>query len=235
MVNTSLNNNSSTTVAKDSLAPLRSTRYTCFVIPSRLALFVFTLIILLFAIGFAVVGWVISAKLGKGCFTALGEFIGNSNLDQQLLEIERLALFFHILIYFILALFAAVGVYGAVQKSARYTSLFASTILGQLVFNIASGALCLYLLFRNGSNGDPSLGGYRQCMDVIVARPDDFFLRNLCERSPLMRGLSLGLYVFMWLTEIMAVILSNQYLAQLHEEAAQMEMLNPPSRESFYC
>lgn len=93
-------------------------------------------------------------------------------------------------------------IYGVVQKVARYTSLFASTVIGQLVFNIASGALCLYLLFRTGSNGDPSQGNYRQCMDVVVAHPNDFFLRNLCERSPLMKGLSVGLFVFMWLTEI---------------------------------
>lgn len=32
-----------------------------------------------------------------------------------------------------------------------------------------------------------------------------------------------------------AVIVSNQYSSQLHEEAAQMEILNPRPRESFYC
>ncbi|KAJ3575407.1 hypothetical protein NP233_g1115 [Leucocoprinus birnbaumii] len=187
MVSTNLSNNSSTSVVKDAFAPTKTTRYTCWVIPSRIAAFVLILIIFLFAIGFAVVGWVISVRL-----------------DKQLLDLERLAIFFHILIYFVLAMFAAVGLYAVIQKSARYTSLFASTILGQLVFNIASGALCLYLLFRGdvwvGDSGPT--GGYRQCMDAVVAHPDDFFLRNLCERTPLMKGLSVALYVFMWLAQI---------------------------------
>ncbi|KAF9449866.1 hypothetical protein P691DRAFT_666579 [Macrolepiota fuliginosa MF-IS2] len=218
MISPRHDNNSSSFPAKDSFASPPTTRYCCFVIPSRLALFGFSVIIFLFGAGFGAVGWVIANKL-----------------DKQLLEIERLALFFHILIYFLLVIFATIGIYGVVQKAARYTSLFASMILGQFVFNVASGALCLYLLFRNGPNGDPTLGGYRQCMDVVVAHPNDFFLRNLCEQTPLMKGLSVGLYVFMWLTEIIAAMVSNQYSSQLHEEAAQMEMLNPRPRESFYC
>ncbi len=91
-------------------------------------------------------------------------------------------------------------IYSTVQKAARYISLFVTTILGQLVFNIASGALCLYLLFRVGPNDPDQV--YNKCMDVVAAHPNDLFLRNLCQRSPLMKGLSVGLYVFMWLTEI---------------------------------
>ncbi len=101
-------NSYSTSAAKGPHAPHPTTRYCCFVIPSRAALFTFSVILCLFGIGFAVVGWVIADELGKsaGCCLQLTLI---RYADKQLLEIERLALFFHILVYFLVALFAIVG------------------------------------------------------------------------------------------------------------------------------
>lgn len=51
-------------MVKDTFASSPAARHCCYVIPSRLAFFVFSVIIFLFAIGFGAVGWVIADKLG---------------------------------------------------------------------------------------------------------------------------------------------------------------------------
>lgn len=86
-------------------------------------------------------------------------------------------------------------IYAALSKRPGLTSLCIAIILGQLLFSIGSGALCLYLLFKTSPSQD--LSAFK-----CVAISSDLFTQNLCQRTSLTKGIAVASLTIIWLVEI---------------------------------
>lgn len=193
-----------------SLPPAQYTRLCCFCIPARVALFITAAVLFILSTSFVTVGWVIVNKL-----------------NDYVTDLQRLSIVFHIFIYIVLAAFCIFGIFSAFSKDVKLPSLFTSFILGQLLFGWGSGAVCLYVLFTPST----ALQNIGSCSSIV----DDQFLKLLCERAPVFKGLAVAFFVSTWILEILAIYASCQYTRQLHEEAVRLEVLEPKGdRDSFY-
>lgn len=193
-----------------SLPPAQFTRLCCFCIPARFALFVTAMLLFILSTAFVTVGWVIVDKL-----------------NPYVTDLQRLSVVLHIFIYIVLASFCVFGMLSVFSKDTKLPGLFSSFILGQLLFGWGSGAVCLYILFSPST----SLQNISSCTAIV----DDHFLKLLCERATLFKGLAIAFFLTTWIFEILAIYASYQYSRQLHEEALRLEILEPKGdRDSFY-
>ncbi|RDB25609.1 hypothetical protein Hypma_006122 [Hypsizygus marmoreus] len=153
-------------------------------------------------------------------FGAIG-IVVVKRLDAQLTDLQRIAIFFHIFMSLFFAVICFLGFFACIARRASATSLYTSLILGQILFSIASGIFCIYLLF-NGTSSQP--WDTQKC----IAAAADQFTRIFCQRSKLLKGLATAMFAIMWLVEIASIFIGNAYLSQLREEALRLEMLDPP-------
>jgi hypothetical protein len=75
----------------------------------------------------------------------------------------------------------------------NFTSVYTSIIIGQMLFSLASGALCLYVIFDSTRAWDAT-----KCLTIAF----DPFTRNLCQRTPVVKGLTVGFLATLWVVEI---------------------------------
>ena len=104
-----------------------------------------------------------------------------------------------------------------------------------MVFSLASGALCIYILFDSNHAWAAS-----KCLTIAF----DPFTKNLCRRTPVFKGLTIGFLSMLWIVEIgrwmnvlhvrafsstlsVAVIVGTSFLSQLREETMQLELVEP--------
>jgi hypothetical protein len=159
-------------------------------------------------------------------FVTAGWVIVNK-LTEYVTDLQRLSIVFHIFIYIVLAGFCIFGIFSALSKDPKLPSLFTSFILGQLLFGWGSGAVCLYVLFSPST----ALQNIQSCSSIV----NDQFLKLLCERAAVLKGLAIAFFVTTWILEILAVYSSCLYTGQLREEAVRLEILQPKGdRDSFY-
>lgn len=117
-----------------------------------------------------------------------------------------------------------VGIYFAATKKA---SFFAALLFGHLLFGIASGALCLHLIFT----GTASPERIAICSTLIRSAPWEGF----CHHPGLVKGLALGVFEFVWMLEILAIYVATRFSAQVQEEENLKALCSPKDdRESFF-
>jgi hypothetical protein len=75
----------------------------------------------------------------------------------------------------------------------NFTSIYTSFIIGQIAFSLASGALCLYIIFYAAQAWDTT-----RCLTIAF----DPLTKNVCQRTPLFKGLTVGLLSALWTVEI---------------------------------
>ena len=126
-------------------------------------------------------------------------------------------------------------IYASARKNTTCTSVFTAVIIGQMVFSLASGALCIYILFDSTHAWAAS-----KCLTIAF----DPFTKNLCRRTPVFKGLTIGFLSMLWIVEIgrwmnvlhvrafsstlsVAVIVGTSFLSQLREETMQLELVEP--------
>lgn len=141
-------------------------------------------------------------------------------IGSQMTELQQVAIWFHIFVYILYAILCFLGVYACIAKGAGATSLFTSLVIGQILFSIGSGALCLYLLF-NTTTAQP--WDTNKCLAVAF----DKFTRELCRKTVLLKGLAIAMFIVTWLVEIVTIFLGNAFLSQLREEAMRLGVLDP--------
>ncbi|KAG6809655.1 hypothetical protein H0H92_015303 [Tricholoma furcatifolium] len=178
----------------------------------RYTLLMTVILSLSFSAVFGAFGIVVLKKIGKLPLT--------SATGDQLSDLEHIAVTFHIFVHLFFALFCFVGLYACLSRDRVATSLFVSFIMGQIIFSIGSGALCLYLLFDNSSS---QLWNVENCL----ASASDNFARQLCKKTAFMKGISVAMFIVMWLVEIVTIFLANVYLSQLRDYEAQLDIFDP--------
>lgn len=161
---------------------------------------------------------VILSLLFSSVFGAIGILI-LQKIGVQFTDLQRLSVTFHVLVQILFVFICAIGVYGCIAQRRKAVSLFLSLIIGQLLFSIAAGAMCLYFLF----NATPSQPwDADRCIDTAY----DEFTRQLCHKTPLLKGIAVALFIVMWLVEFVTIFMGNAHLSHIREEL-QTDIDNP--------
>ncbi|KAJ2924505.1 hypothetical protein H1R20_g12588, partial [Candolleomyces eurysporus] len=149
----------------------------------------------------------------------MGSVLYNKLYD-HITEYQRVTVIMHLFVYAVLVFFCVFGLYSVLYRSRRVASMFCAMLFGQILFEIASGAICLHFLFRYTRKED-YMGDLMHCLESIADSPKDLFIRDLCYRTPIAQGVCLALFLFMWILQLVTFYASNRYVAQLqHEENA---------------
>ncbi|KAJ2918092.1 hypothetical protein MD484_g2320, partial [Candolleomyces efflorescens] len=139
----------------------------------------------------------------------MGSVLYNKLYD-HISEYQRVTIIMHLFVYAVLVFFCAFGV----------ASMFCAMLFGQILFEIASGAICLHFLFRRIRKED-YMGDLMHCLESIADSPKDLFIKDLCQRTAIAQGVCLSLFLFMWILQLFTFYAANRYVAQLqHEEDA---------------
>ncbi|KAJ3759034.1 hypothetical protein EV360DRAFT_82509 [Lentinula raphanica] len=132
-------------------------------------------------------------------------------LGENILDADAVALNLHIFAYFFLGLSTTLGISGALYSSRALIAMFCSMVMAQLVFGLGSGIYCLTILF-NDPGSIMSRVLHTKCLNL------DHFSRAFCERTPMMKYLTLALFLQMWLIEIMGIYYAQGYVQELLDE-----------------
>ncbi|KAF9002531.1 hypothetical protein BDQ17DRAFT_1425847 [Cyathus striatus] len=177
----------------------------CLFIPTRWAQFAAMTILLAIGVAYAVTGWIAGDKL-----------------NIQLTDVQRVAVIFHIFMYILLTFGSMYGIYAAIVNYAKRARYVVPLLLSQLPFSIASGALCLFVVFHP-SNATPTESGgqlqsdFDRCSALLSISPNDGFLKEMCGRTDLIKGVCIGLFIFGWLFQMLAIYTSWVYSTGLRE------------------
>ncbi|GLB40921.1 hypothetical protein LshimejAT787_0901360 [Lyophyllum shimeji] len=159
-------------------------------------------------------------------FSAIFSTIGIlvlKRVGSRMTELQQVAIWFHIFVYILYGMLCFLGVYACVVRRPGPTALFTSLVIGQILFSIGSGALCLYLLF-NTTTAQP--WDTRGCLDHAF----DTFTKEVCRKSAVLKGFSIAAYIVMWLAEIgmsVTIVLGNAFLSEQQAEAMRSGALDP--------
>ncbi|KAJ3900959.1 hypothetical protein F5879DRAFT_1025091 [Lentinula edodes] len=132
-------------------------------------------------------------------------------LGEQILDVDAVALALHIFSYFFLGLSTILGISGALYRSCPLVAMFCSMIMAQLVFGIGSGIYCLTILFSDPGDITSRIL-HQKCLHL------DHFSGAFCERTPLMKYLTLALFIQAWLIEILGIYYAQAYVQELLDE-----------------
>ncbi|KAJ7103753.1 hypothetical protein C8R44DRAFT_344025 [Mycena epipterygia] len=174
---------------------MRSQKFCC-CLPVRFGVFVMSLLALLGGGLVAVVGWIEVKNLH----------------EHPLSKGDENALYIHAVMYSILALVGAFGLFGAISKQRGLVSLFGSMLGFHLGFSIATGVYTLYTLFKR--NSDEAIA------NCINGSTDQHVIDGCKNGLKLLKGLLVAIYVVTWLVELYGCIIVNNYVKQLKEEEA---------------
>ncbi|KAF8828691.1 hypothetical protein HHX47_DHR3000104 [Lentinula edodes] len=131
--------------------------------------------------------------------------------SEQILDVDAVALALHIFSYFFLGLSTILGISGALYRSCPLVAMFCSMIMAQLVFGIGSGIYCLTILFSDPGDITSRIL-HQKCLHL------DHFSGAFCERTPLMKYLTLALFIQAWLIEILGIYYAQAYVQELLDE-----------------
>jgi len=158
-------------------------------------------------------------------FLSAGGWFLVDKLDGQLTDFQRLVLYFHIMSFLFVGGSSLVGIYYATTKKAPF---FAALLFGHIIFGIASGALCLHLIFTSAASPER----ISSCSTLIPSASWEGF----CRHPGLMKCLALGVFEFVWMLEILAIYVAVRFSAELQEEENLKALCSPKEdRESFFC
>ncbi|KAJ7767983.1 hypothetical protein DFH07DRAFT_313708 [Mycena maculata] len=149
----------------------------------------------------ATTGWVASYKLNA--------------FSETFSETEQLALDFQVFVYLLLAIFSAVG---TIFQCRTAIQVFVSMLFVELLFGLGSGIFALYLLFQKQAP---------ETVQNCLGGSNDTFKRHLCERSPVLKGVFVALFLVICFTEILGLIVGNAYSSRLREAKTEARMENP--------
>ncbi|KAF8154500.1 hypothetical protein B0H34DRAFT_660582 [Crassisporium funariophilum] len=176
---------------------------------ARLALLITTFSLLLF-----------SAIFGACTYLVL------DMLDPQITDLHRLAIYFHMFNCLFIGGSCIFGLYAATSTKAQFSHVFMALLSGQFVFGIASGVVCLYLVF----SATPSPDQVTNCAGLV----QNVFLSQMCHPSTLTKGVCMGLFEFLWMLEILAMYIANQYATQLQQEENLKACCSPKEEHELF-
>jgi hypothetical protein len=193
-------------------------------LPVRFGVFILTVLSALTGTLIAAVGWVQIAKL-----------------QNQLTNSAKVAIYINSAVYTLLGVLAVFGFIGACIKNRAMISTFLSILIAHLVFSIFSGAFTLHNVFTvdgdaiiqgcQDGNGSVSsdISGVGQA-SLLISRG---LSHNSCVKAyDVVKGISVAMFIFVWLIEIWGCVITNDYITQLDDEVSLWPRQNKADLET---
>ncbi|KAF5370686.1 hypothetical protein D9758_002082 [Tetrapyrgos nigripes] len=157
--------------------------------------------------------------LGSGGLLAVAGIIRLKQLGDADMQ-HKLPYIIQILVYALYAGLSVLGLFGALCKRIGLIKSFAFGLAIHVLFSIASGGYSLYRYFEDAPDTVQS---------CINGSTDSLTVESCKKGVSVMKGVLVGLFVFVWLMEIWGVFIVRSYGQQLDEEAAMREKLRAPN------
>ncbi|KAL0958904.1 hypothetical protein HGRIS_014222 [Hohenbuehelia grisea] len=174
------------------------TRKFCCCLPVRFGVFFLTLL----------------GTFGGGLLTILEILTLVTEKKIPLDSTQRVSAEISVVIWGLLTAISLLGFVGACTKNRLLISLFSGMLIFQLVLSIATGIFAIVVLFRDNAQViiDQCLQDERDKGNTSISESD-------CRTGlALIKGLTVGLYVLIWLLSLYAIIIVNNYVKQLEDE-----------------
>jgi magnesium-transporting ATPase (P-type) len=188
----------------------------CCCIPVRLGVFIISML------GFA----------GGSIIAAVGWYAATHRDQAHLTSNQEISVVITSLSYTALAIISLLGLIGTFTKRQGFVALYNTMVWYHLGFSIVTGAYFIYTLFHKVGNDD---------VNNCVSSGTSQRTQDACQRAfDAARGITIGLYILLWLTELWACVIVSRYVAQLQEEEAadipppaQMAASAPPIATTY--
>ncbi|KAK0213019.1 hypothetical protein DFS33DRAFT_89185 [Desarmillaria ectypa] len=123
---------------------------------------------------------------------------------------SKLPCVIQIVVYGLYAILSLGGLVGAVIKRIRLIKVFYAILIVHVVFSIASGSFSIYRYFKDAPDS------LRSCVN---GSQDDLVVEACKKSVSVMKGVLIGVFVFVWLIEIWGCMIVKSYSRQLKDEA----------------
>jgi len=127
-------------------------------------------------------------------------------------QIGQIALYIHSSMYSLLGAVSLFGFVGAIIRGRTMISIFLTVLVGHLILSIFSGAFALYNIWN--------VQGSQAVQDCIKGNADTpGQSQETCQASyDVVKGLSVAIFILIWLLEIWGCFIVNDYIGQLEDE-----------------
>ncbi|KAK0455391.1 uncharacterized protein EV420DRAFT_565630 [Desarmillaria tabescens] len=143
-----------------------------------------------------------------GGIIAVGGIIQYTHLGGDIKN--KLPYVIQIVVYGLYAIISLGGLVGAVIKRIGLIKTFYFILIVHVMFSIASGSFSIYRYFKDAPDS------VRSCVN---GSQDDLVVEG-CEKGvSVMKGVLIGVFVFVWLMEIWGCMIVKSYSRQLEDEA----------------
>jgi prepilin signal peptidase PulO-like enzyme (type II secretory pathway) len=177
----------------------------CCCLPVRFGVFILTILGMLGGTFLAVFGWLAIVKL-----------------QGQLPKANEIALYIQSVLYTLLGIISVFGFIGACVKNRTMISLFFMILVAHLTFSIFTGAFALYQIFNVTVPN-----AVQQCIDNGTQSASD------CQTAyNVAKGVIVAIFIIVWLLEIYACIITDNYVGQLDDEEAAEQWPKPSDVEA---
>jgi len=160
--------------------------------------------------------------LGGTTFSVVG-WVEVSKYKSQLSTSNVVSLYIFAAVYSVLSLLSLFGLIGAIRKQRAMVAVFFSVLVAHLTFSIFSGAFTLWNIFNS-----QGLAAFKACTqpggtNTINAQgatvPAPAYSSTQCSKAfDIVKGVSVGVFIFIWLLEIWGCFIAHDYVSQLDEE-----------------
>jgi hypothetical protein len=146
--------------------------------------------------------------IGGGAFGAIGWF-EIVKYKGQLSKLTQISLYIHSILYTVLCIVSVFGLIGVIRRRRSLISVFFSVLVAITTFSIFSGAFTLWSIFNRV--GPVAV---QQCVDQQeTADPSS------CQKGyNVVKGISVAVFIFIWLLEIWGCFITSNYAGQLDDE-----------------
>ncbi|KAG5734987.1 hypothetical protein E4T56_gene17921 [Termitomyces sp. T112] len=180
------------------MAYIRSRKFCC-CIPVRFGVFILSILGFLGGFSVCIIGWFAISQLWK----------------HPLPTPDTVGLWLHAALFTILTLLSVFGFIGCLIKSRNSVYAYSNGILITLLLSIASGSYSLWALFHENSETVIS-----NCLNGDT----DGVTESICKNGiNVYKGVTVAVYIVIWLLMIYAYVIVDNYVEQLDDEMAVKE------------
>jgi len=125
---------------------------------------------------------------------------------------NKVALIIEIVVYILLAILSFFGLAGAISRKLAFIRLYFWMVLLHLLLSMGLGIFAIHNNFKNAP---------QYVSECASGSEDPSVLKSCQDGSNLFKGITIALFVFLWLLEIWACVIVSNYSKQLVEEQAK--------------
>ncbi|KAF5389478.1 hypothetical protein D9757_004349 [Collybiopsis confluens] len=148
--------------------------------------------------------------IGLGALVAVGGLVQLKNIGDVPMQ-EKWPYIVQIIVYGLYAVNSVVAFFGASCRNLSIIKSYAVILAVHLVFSIASGGYSLYHYFKDSP---------QVVEDCINGAIDHLKIEACKQGEDVVKGVMVGVFIFIWLVELWGVFIVREYGYQLEEEIA---------------